>query len=159
MEIHNWKSSFLPFAWLNLHSWFLSMQFSTRHRESWLPKRLLPPAPPDSVVWPDIVGALRPPKGLAMCPATVTRLSYLTPHGDDGSCCPFEGGARAEKLVKKSGREREREYKFLAASEGGGRLHRTETGRCGTGPSSVRATGSQVWQSPLDARASQERWY
>ena len=54
-----------------------------------------------------------------MCPATVTRLSYLTPHGDDGSCCPFEGGARAEKLVKESGREREREYKFLAASEGG----------------------------------------
>lgn len=42
-----------------------------------------------------------------MCPATVTRLSYLTPHGDDGSCCPFEGGARAEKLVKESGRERE----------------------------------------------------
>ena len=87
-----------------------------------------------------------------MCPATVTRLSYLTPQGDDGSCCPFEGGARAEKLVKESGRERE--YKFLAASEGGGRLHRTETGRCGTGPSTVRATGSQVWQSPLDARAS-----
>ena len=51
-----------------------------------------------------------------MSPATVTRLSYLTPQGDDGSCCPFEGGARAEKLVKW---QREREYKFLAASEGG----------------------------------------